>query len=449
MDLFSNPQAAPLTAPLAARMRPQLLADVAGQQHLLGEEGILRAMINSRNLTSLILWGAPGSGKTTIARLLATETAIPFHALSAISSGVTELRQVIGAAAARPPLLLFVDEIHRFHKGQQAALLAAVEEGQIILVGATTENPGFEVIAPLLSRCHVLQLQPLTASELRLLLKRALTEDPILQQSGLSFGESAVGLLANQAGGDARRLYKMVELCLTTRLGGSSTSPGTTCDEEFVRKVLASEALPYDKGGDYHYDTNSAFIKSIRGSDPDAGLYYLARMLASGENPLFIARRLVILASEDIGNAAPNGLVLATACFQACQQIGLPEAMYPLAQTVIYLAAAPKSNSAASAILAARKYVSRHPDAPVPLHLRNAANTVSDEFGHGDGYLYPHDYPDHFTPQQYLPESVGERFYVPLPQGLEAKLQQFLERHVNNWRPCEQKKAGDTSPSEE
>jgi putative ATPase len=435
MDLFEKPdKAAAYSPPLAARMRPEQLRDVAGQKQLIGEEGLLQSMITAGRLSSMILWGPPGSGKTTIARLLASETDIPFHSLSAISSGVTELRQVINSANSRPPLLLFVDEIHRFNKGQQAALLAAVEEGVVILVGATTENPGFEVIAPLLSRCHVLKLEPLSQSDLQTLLQRALTEDPQLQESELKFTTEAASLLTIQAGGDARRLYKILELCLIVSRSETERKQSKPLDEEFVKKVLASEALPYDKGGDYHYDIISAFIKSIRGSDPDAGLYYLARMLSSGEDPLFIARRLVILASEDIGNAAPNGLVLATSCFQACQQIGLPEAIYPLAQTVIYLAASPKSNSAASAILAARRYVDQHPDAAVPLHLRNAANDLLEKQGHGEGYLYPHDFTDHFTPQQYLPDAVQEQFYNPLDEGMEEKLQRFLLNHRNDWR---------------
>jgi putative ATPase len=435
MDLFEKPENAALyTAPLAARMRPGRLQDVAGQEQLIGDEGLLHSMIAGGRLSSMILWGPPGSGKTTIARLLASESDIPYHSLSAISSGVAELRQVISSASSRPPLLLFIDEIHRFNKGQQAALLAAVEEGAVILVGATTENPGFEVIAPLLSRCHVLQLEPLSQSDLQSLLQRALAEDSQLREYDLSFTPEAASLLVLQAGGDARRLYKILELCLTVSRAENAVAHHLPLTEEFVDKVLASEALPYDKGGDYHYDIISAFIKSIRGSDPDAGLYYLARMLASGEDPIFIARRLVILASEDIGNAAPNGLVLATSCFQACQQIGLPEAMYPLAQTVIYLSASPKSNSAASAILAARKYVDQHPDAAVPLHLRNAANKLLEQCGHGAGYLYPHDYPHHFTPQQYLPDAVDEQFYHPLDEGMEEKLQRFLAQHHNDWR---------------
>jgi putative ATPase len=415
--------------PLAARMRPGTLDEILGQEHLLGPQGLLRKTLKHGRLFSAVLWGPPGSGKTTIARLLAKEAGLPFQNLNAVSSGVADLRKVIQASSPATPILLFIDELHRFNKSQQAALLDPVENGSLVLVGATTENPGFEVIPPLLSRCQVWRLEPLRDELLEQLLEKALTQDPVLASRKVQVEPGARRIMVQQAAGDARRLLTFLELAV------SSTEPGQNLDEKKVADLATANALPHDKQGDRHYDTISAFIKAVRGSDPDAAVYYLARMLEAGENPLFIARRLLILASEDLGNAAPNALLLAEAAFNAVTHLGMPEAGYALAQVTIYLAASPKSNSAATALLKARKFVRENPGGEIPLHLRNAANSLVEKFGHGSAYKYPHDFPGHYVPQQYLPDQFrGVRFYIPTDQGLEYKLKEYLKRLENQAR---------------
>ena len=401
-----------MSIPLAERLRPQTLEDYIGQQHLVGEGGVFRRFIEAGNVPSFILWGPPGVGKTTLARIVANTLERPFYTLSAVTSGVKEVREVIESAksqkffSATTPLL-FIDEIHRFNKSQQDSLLGAVEQGVITLIGATTENPSFEVISPLLSRCQVYTLKPMQDEDLQKLLDRALTTDEELKKRKIKVEESAA--LFRFAGGDARKLLNILDIITSSREGD------LVITDDLVTEVLQQNIALYDKNGEQHYDVISAFIKSVRGSDPNAAIYYLARMLAGGEEPRFIARRLVILASEDIGLANPNALLLANACFDTVHKIGMPEARITLAETTIYLATSQKSNSAYMAINEALAFVQKDTNLrPVPLHLRNAVTDLMAEQGYGDGYKYAHDYEGNFVEQEFMPESLkGKQFYHP------------------------------------
>jgi len=402
--------------PLAERLRPKTLDEYIGQKHLVGEGAVLRKMIESGNLSSFILWGPPGVGKTTLARIIAHELQRPFYTLSAVTSGVKEVRDVIDKAKRTATInsglfasqvdqrspILFIDEIHRFSKSQQDSLLGAVEEGVVTLVGATTENPSFEVITPLLSRCQVYVLKSLEKEDLLELLHHALEQDEQIKSLGIEVRDTEA--LLRYSGGDARKLLNIIELV--------SNSGSKVIDNETVTKQLQQNPLAYDKDGEMHYDIISAFIKSIRGSDPQAAIYWLARMIEGGEDPKFIARRLVISASEDIGLANPNAMLLANTCFDVVNKIGWPEARIPLAETTVYLATCKKDNSAYLAIDAALAKVRETGNLPVPLHLRNAPTSLMKELGYADGYKYPHDFPGHWVEQQYLPdELVGTTFW--------------------------------------
>ncbi len=420
-----------MSAPLAERLRPKSIDEYIGQQHLVGKNGVFRKFFETGNVPSFILWGPPGVGKTTLARIVATQLERPFFTLSAVTSGVKDVREVIESAKksrffdARPPFL-FIDEIHRFNKSQQDSLLGAVEQGVVTLIGATTENPSFEVISPLLSRCQVYILKSLEEQDLQVLLDRALTTDTELKTREIEVAET--GALFKFAGGDARKLLNIIDI-----LAGA-TEGKLTISDQYVTDCLQQNIALYDKNGEQHYDVISAFIKSVRGSDPNAAIYYLARMLAGGEEPRFIARRLVILASEDIGLANPNALLLANACFDTVHKIGMPEARITLAETTIYLATSPKSNSAYMAINKALALVERDTtNRPVPLHLRNAPTKLMDKAGYGKGYKYAHDYEGHFAELEFLPESLsGTRFYEPDEQNAsEAKI---AERIRTLWR---------------
>ena len=393
--------------PLAERLRPRTLDEYIGQKHLVGEGAVLRRMIESGNISSFILWGPPGVGKTTLAQIIANKLDTPFYTLSAVTSGVKEVRDVIDKAknnrffsAASP--ILFIDEIHRFSKSQQDSLLGAVEQGVVTLIGATTENPSFEVIRPLLSRCQVYVLESLGKDDLLELLQRAITTDEELKQRDIRLAETDAML--RYSGGDARKLLNILQLMVE-----SESSETVTITDEAVARRLQQNPLAYDKDGEMHYDIISAFIKSIRGSDPDAALYWMARMIEGGEDPQFIARRMVISASEDIGLANPNALLLANAAFDTVMKIGWPEARIALAEACVYLATSPKSNSAYCGINDALQLVKETGNQPVPLHLRNAPTKLMSELGYSDGYKYPHDYPGNFTPQQYLPDSLKDK----------------------------------------
>ncbi len=398
--------------PLAERLRPTTLTDYIGQEHLVGENGIFRRFVESGNIPSFILWGPPGVGKTTLAKIIATSLERPFFTLSAVSSGVKDVREVIESAKkerffnTKQPIL-FIDEIHRFNKSQQDSLLGAVEQGVVTLVGATTENPSFEVISALLSRCQVYTLKPLEEGDLEQLLMRALTQDIELKKRKIDIAEREA--LFTFAGGDARKLLNILDI-ITSAADGD-----IIITNDLVTESLQQNIALYDKNGEQHYDVISAFIKSVRGSDPNAAIYYLARMLAGGEEARFIARRLVILASEDVGLANPNALLLANACFDTVHKIGMPEARITLAETTIYLATSPKSNSAYVAINAAMAFVAKdNNNRSVPLHLRNAPTKLMSEMGYGDGYKYAHDYAGNFATQEFMPESLaGTKFYEP------------------------------------
>ncbi len=395
-----------MSEPLAERMRPRTLDEYIGQKHLVGEGAVLRRMIDSGHISSFILWGPPGVGKTTLAQIIANKLDTPFYTLSAVTSGVKDVREVIEKAkngrffsSASP--ILFIDEIHRFSKSQQDSLLGAVERGIVTLIGATTENPSFEVIRPLLSRCQLYILKSLGKEDLLELIDRAITTDVELKERKITVKES--GALLRYSGGDARKLLNILQLVVE-----SESTNEVVITDKLVQDRLQQNPLAYDKDGEMHYDIISAFIKSIRGSDPDAALYWMARMIEGGEDPQFIARRLVISAAEDIGLANPNALLLANAAFDAVMKIGWPEGRIPLAEACVYLATSPKSNSAYSGINSALQFVKETGNLPVPLHLRNAPTKLMAEIGYHDGYLYPHDYPGNFTPQQYLPEEAKE-----------------------------------------
>lgn len=414
-----------MSEPLAERMRPHTLADYVGQRHLVGENAVLHKMIDAGRISSFILWGPPGVGKTTLAQIVAQTLKVPFYTLSAVTSGVKEVREVIERAknsrffnSVSP--ILFIDEIHRFSKSQQDSLLGAVEKGIVTLIGATTENPSFEVIRPLLSRCQLYVLKSLEKEDLEGLLRRAIDTDSELKLKHIDLKET--GAILRFSGGDARKLLNILELVVE-----SAGTDEIVITDELVERQLQQNPLAYDKQGDVHYDIISAFIKSIRGSDPDAALYWMARMIEGGEDPQFIARRVVISASEDIGLANPNALLLANAAFDTVMKIGWPEARIALAEAVVYLATSPKSNSAYLGIDAALAAVRETGNLQVPLHIRNAPTKLMKEMGYHDGYKYPHDYPGHFTEQQYLPKEIeNRRFWHAQHSPAEEKLYNWM-----------------------
>ena len=416
--------------PLAERMRPHTLDQYVGQKQIVGEGAVLRKMIDSGHITSFILWGPPGVGKTTLAQIIANQLEAPFYTLSAVTSGVKDVREVIQKAKqnqffdSRSPIL-FIDEIHRFSKSQQDSLLGAVEKGIVTLIGATTENPSFEVIRPLLSRCQLYVLKSLCKEDLLMVLDRALKEDHYLSELDIQLKET--GALLRYSGGDARKLLNILELVVEARKPDK-----IVISDKYVEECLQQTPLAYDKDGEMHYDIISAFIKSIRGSDPDAALYWMARMIEGGEDPQFIARRVVISAAEDIGLANPNALLLANAAFDAVMKIGWPEGRIPLAEAVVYLATSPKSNSAYLAVNSALQIVRETGNEPVPLHLRNAPTKLMEELGYSDGYKYPHDFPNHFVEQQYLPDSLkGLRLWHPQPNSQEDRSRQQMRKLWN------------------
>ena len=418
-----------MAEPLAERLRPRSLDDYIGQKHLVGEGAVLRKMIDAGRISSFILWGPPGVGKTTLAQIIANKLQAQFYTLSAVTSGVKDVREVIERAQkgrffneASP--ILFIDEIHRFSKSQQDSLLGAVEKGIVTLIGATTENPSFEVIRPLLSRCQLYVLKSLEKEDLQELLQRAITKDIILKERKIELKETSA--MMRYSGGDARKLLNILELVVE-----SSSNDEIIITDSIVEECLQQNPLAYDKDGEMHYDIISAFIKSIRGSDPDAALYWMARMIEGVEDPQFIARRLVISAAEDIGLANPNALLLANAAFDAVMKIGWPEGRIPLAECAVYLATSPKSNSAYLGIGTALELVQRTGNQPVPLHLRNAPTSLMKDLGYSDGYKYPHDFTGHFTPQQYMPDALQEeRLWHAQHSPAEEKL---YERMVNYW----------------
>ena len=414
--------------PLPERMRPHNLEGYVGQKHLIGKGCILRNMIETGNLSSFILWGPPGVGKTTLSRIVAKSLGREFYTLSAVSAGVKDVREVIDKAKSGSIFsdglspILFIDEIHRFSKSQQDALLGAVEDGTIVLIGATTENPSFEVITPLLSRCQVFVLKSLEKADLQQLLDRALKDDEILKHMDIEVVETDA--LFRHSAGDARKLLNILEIVV----GANSGAKKIVIDNKTVTSCLQENIAIYDKGGEMHYDIISAFIKSVRGSDPNAAIYYLARMLQGGEDPLFIARRLCILAAEDVGLANPNAILLADSCFRIVHSIGMPEARIPLAEVTIYLASSPKSNSAYMAINEAMEVAKDTQMASVPLYLRNAPTKLMADLGYKDGYKYAHDYPGHFADLEFMPtDLVGHRFYEPADNKQEDVMRSRLE----------------------
>ena len=419
-----------MAAPLAERLRPQTLDDYIGQKHLVGPDAVLRKMIDSGRISSFILWGPPGVGKTTLAQIIAHKLETPFYTLSAVTSGVKDVREVIEKARnnrffTQASPILFIDEIHRFSKSQQDSLLGAVEQGTVTLIGATTENPSFEVIRPLLSRCQLSVLKSLTKDDLMELLHKAVERDIILKTKHIEFRETDAML--RYSGGDARKLLNILELVVE-----ADGTDQVVITDAVVAERLQQNPLAYDKGGELHYDIISAFIKSIRGSDPDAALYWLARMIEGGEDPSFIARRLVISASEDIGLANPNALLLANAAFEAVMKIGWPEGRIPLAEATVYLATSPKSNSAYKGINDALQLVRQTGNLPVPLHLRNAPTRLMEELGYGKDYKYAHDYQGHFVEQQFLPDDIRDkRIWHAQGNAAETKLQ---ERMLHLWK---------------
>ena len=409
------------TTPLAERMRPSTLEELQGQEHLVGKKSVLRRSIEQGKLPSMIFWGPPGTGKTTIANIIANTLQLPFFQLSAISAGVKDIREVIDKAKSRPGSILFIDEIHRFNKGQQDALLGAVEKGIITLIGATTENPSFEVNSALLSRCQVYVLKPLSEEDLVALLHSAIERDELLQSKTIQLDETRA--LIDLSGGDARKILNLLELVV---LGSNETQ--VTVTDALVMDVAQRKIALYDKSGEQHYDIISAFIKSIRGSDPNAAVYWLARMIEGGEDVKFIARRLVILASEDIGNANPTALVLANAAFDAVNKIGHPESGIILSQCATYLASSPKSNAAVDAIGKALSAVSKYGDQPVPLHIRNSPTRLMKDLGYGKNYEYSHSFENNFSAQEYLPEKLsGTKFYEPGKNPREEEIRKWLK----------------------
>lgn len=419
-----------MNQPLADRVRPNSLKQYIGQEHLVGTNGVLRRAIESGNIPSFILWGPPGVGKTSLARIISNSLERSFYTLSAINSGVKDVREAIEKAKRqqffnRPNPVLFIDEIHRFNKAQQDALLGAVEEGTVTLIGATTENPSFEVISPLLSRCQVYILEPLSKTDLLRLIDKAIKTDVVLKKKNIKIIENEA--IIRYSGGDARKLLNIIDLVV----GSEENDTIEITDEKVVDKIQKNIAL-YDKTGDKHYDLISAFIKSVRGSDPNAAVYWLARVIAGGEDPKFIARRLIILASEDIGLANPNALLLANNCFQSVNIIGWPEARIILSETTIYLATSPKSNSAYKAINQAQELVAKTGDLPVPLHIRNAPTKLMKETGYGKDYLYAHDFPGNFVEQEFFPEQLSNtKIYTPQNNQQESKI---IDRLKNWWR---------------
>lgn len=412
--------------PLADRLRPQTIEDFVGQEHLVGDDKILSLLSKSQKPFSMIFWGPPGSGKTTLARIIAKSTGANFQEISAVSSGVKELRKIIDIAKSSLDIgkisILFIDEIHRFSKSQQDALLHAVEDGTIILIGATTENPSFEVISPLLSRCRVLVMKPLSNDSLKNIIDNAVKTDILLQKGEIKLPENIKNALINAAGGDARKMLNALEISMNL-IGNRGR-----ITIEILNEALQKRTPLYDKTGDYHYDTISAFIKSVRGSDPDAAIYWLTTMLEGGEKPEFIARRLVILASEDIGNADPNGLPIATAGFQAVHMIGMPEAAITLAHVTTYLASAKKSNASYFALRNAQKELRISGTQSVPMHLRNAPTQLMKDLDYGKDYQYAHGHPDHLVDMQYLPDEVNNTFYKPTQQGYEKYISERLNK---------------------
>ena len=417
-----------MSQPLAERMRPRNLDEYIGQKHLVGEGAVLRKMIDAGRITSFILWGPPGVGKTTLAQIIANKLDTPFYTLSAVTSGVKDVRDVIERAKKgrffnAPSPILFIDEIHRFSKSQQDSLLGAVEKGVVTLIGATTENPSFEVIRPLLSRCQLYVLKTLEKEDLMQLLYRAITTDVVLRERKINLEQT--GAIMRYSGGDARKLLNILELVVEA----ADPNEEVTITDALVEDRLQQNPLAYDKDGEMHYDIISAFIKSIRGSDPDAALYWMARMIEGGEDPQFIARRLVISAAEDIGLANPNALLLANAAFDAVMKIGWPEGRIPLAEAAVYLATSPKSNSAYMGIGSALELVKKTGNQPVPLHLRNAPTKLMADLGYSDGYKYAHDYPGHFVVQQFMPDKLtGERLWHAQHSPSEEKLYQNMLR---------------------
>jgi len=432
MELFDKEtDKQPLLPPLAERMRPTVIEDFVGQEHLTGEGKILQKALASKGIFSMVLWGPPGSGKTTLAKIISKQMDAKFFQMSAVSAGVKDVRKIINQADLNQrhgvKTILFIDEIHRFNKAQQDALLHAVENGSLTLIGATTENPSFEVIAPLLSRCRVLKLTNLSNANLDTILSQALENDIILQKLDIILDSDARRLLIHTVNGDARKLLNAIEICL--QLTPADTKMRVSIDPALVREALQQRNLLYDKKGDYHYDVISAFIKSVRGSDPDAAVYWLAVMLENGEDPLFVARRLIILASEDIGNASPLALSVATSGFQAVHAIGMPEAAIILAQVTNYLAASPKSNASYLSIRKAQAEVQEGELPVVPLHLRNAPTKLMKSLDYGKAYRYPHDFPDAFIEEHYLPDGIASPvFYQPKNHGTEKFIRERLSK---------------------
>ncbi len=443
MSLFDLPENGKLgEQPLSLRIRPRTLDEFIGQEHLVGKGKILRQAIETDNLFSCILWGPPGCGKSSLAHIISRSTRGNYVQISAVTAGLTELKAIVKEAQRRKQLfkqktILFIDEIHRFNKAQQDALLPFVEDGTLILIGATTENPFFEVISPLVSRSRVFQLQPLKESEIEEILKRAITDkERGLGNFPLEVTEEGMKFLVRVSNGDARVALNAIEWAFKSQFSG--TREKIVLDTPILQDALQKRAVSYDKDADAHFDTISAFIKSMRGSDPDAALFWLAKMLYAGEDPKFIARRIMICASEDVGNADPQALVIATACAQAVQFIGMPEAMIPLAQATLYIASAPKSNSAYRGIAEAMKDVEEGKSTEVPLHLRDANYPQAQKLGHGKDYKYSHDFEGHFVPQQYLPDALKMRqYYYPSDEGLEHSIKERLKKLWGNLKKYE------------